>query len=60
MTEPINLRTARKTKKRLDKQKNAANNRLQFGQTKAQQAKTKLTQTKLQTHLNAHKLEKGN
>ncbi|MCF6292966.1 MAG: DUF4169 family protein [Robiginitomaculum sp.] len=60
MTEPINLRPARKTKKRLDKQKSAANNRLQFGQSKLEKSKAKLAQTKLQTHLNAHKLEKGN
>ncbi|MBL1430917.1 MAG: DUF4169 family protein [Robiginitomaculum sp.] len=60
MTNTINLRTARKTKKRLDKQKSAANNRVQFGQNKVEQTTAKLTQKKLQAHLNAHKLEKGN
>ncbi|MBL4618182.1 MAG: DUF4169 family protein [Robiginitomaculum sp.] len=54
MTNTINLRVARKAKKRLDKRKSAANNRLKSGQSKVEQVKVQMTQKKLQAHLNAH------
>jgi Domain of unknown function (DUF4169) len=36
MTEPVNLRLARKAKARAEKEQQAEENRLLFGQTKAQ------------------------
>lgn len=54
MTNTINLRVARKARKRLDKQKTAANNRIRSGQSKAELVKVQMVQKKLQAHLNAH------
>ncbi len=38
MAEIVNLRQARKTKKRVEKEQRAKNNRIAFGRTKAEKA----------------------
>lgn len=55
MTQPINLRQARKQKARADKAKQAETNRVQFGTPKAQRDLEKAREAKRQATLEAHK-----
>ncbi|WP_107712721.1 DUF4169 family protein [Oceanicaulis sp.] len=55
MTQPINLRQARKQKARADKAKQAEINRVQFGAPKAQRDLEKAREAKRQAALEAHK-----
>ncbi|WP_430430416.1 DUF4169 family protein [Oceanicaulis sp.] len=55
MTQPINLRQARKQKARADKAKQAETNRIQFGTPKAQRELEKAREAKRQAALEAHK-----
>ena len=56
MAEIINLRMARKRKARAEGEKNAADNRLKFGQTKAVREKNKAETARKTKHLDGHKL----
>ncbi|WP_375548569.1 DUF4169 family protein [Oceanicaulis alexandrii] len=55
MTQPINLRQARKQKARADKAKQAETNRIQFGTPKAQRELEKAREARRQAALEAHK-----
>ena len=59
MTQPINLRQARKQKARADKAKQAETNRVQFGTPKAQRELEKAREAKRQAALEAHKRDDG-
>lgn len=56
MTKIINLRQARKTKARADKEKVAEQNRVLHGRTKAEKQAEKSAKTKITKHLDDHKL----
>ncbi len=57
MSDVINLRQQRKAKTRVEKEKNASQNRVLHGQTKAQKQKTKLESERGKRLLDGHKLE---
>ena len=53
----INLRTVRKQKKRVEKQADAEAKRAKFGRTGAQKKQDKVTNLKVEKHLDGHKLD---
>lgn len=53
----INLRQARKQKKRADKETKAQENRVKFGRTGAQKNADKVVKLKTDKHLDGHKLD---
>ena len=57
--EIINLRQARKTKARAEKEKQADQNRLTFGRTKAEKSLTKALNEKAEKALDHGRLERG-
>jgi len=59
MAEVINLRTARKRAKREQDAKRAEENRLAYGQPKAERRLEEARREKLQRHLDAHRIEPG-
>ena len=59
MAETVNLRLVRKRKAREDDAAKAADNRVRFGQTKAERAKRKAEATRAARAHEAHKLDKG-
>ena len=54
----VNLRQARKAKQRLDKERQADQNRLAFGRSKAEKTPTKALNQKAERTLDQGKLEK--
>ncbi|PLW75529.1 DUF4169 family protein [Cohaesibacter celericrescens] len=56
MASIINLRQARKSKARVEKEQRAESNRAKFGRTKAEKAKQNSESDKLNRHLDGHKL----
>jgi hypothetical protein len=60
MTNVINLNKTRKAKARTDEEKQAAENRCKFGQTKGEKQKKKLETSKFKEHLDGHKRETDN
>ena len=56
--EPINLNKARKTKTKAAHKAKAAENRIRFGRTKAEKAKTKAATDKVVRLLDASKRER--
>jgi len=58
MSKVVNLRRARKKKKRIQKNKTAQTKREKFGLTKLEKALSKAEQEKQETHLDHHKIEK--
>ncbi|MFO0389501.1 MAG: DUF4169 family protein [Alphaproteobacteria bacterium] len=58
MSEIINLRQARKNKTRSKKEKQAEQNRMLFGRTKAEKKQTEKESEKASKHLDGHKREK--
>jgi len=54
----VNLRQARKAKQRLDKERQADQNRLAFGRSKAERTLTKALNQKAERTLDQGKLEK--
>jgi len=54
----VNLRQARKAKQRLDKERQADQNRLAFGRSKAEKTLTKALNQKAERTLDQGKLEK--
>ena len=59
MTDIINLKQQRKAKARVEKDKTAAENRVKFGQTKAEKQAQKLKAERAERHLQGHKREPG-
>ena len=59
MAETVNLRLVRKRKAREDDAAKAADNRVRFGQTKAEREKRKAEATRAARAHGAHKLDKG-
>ncbi len=57
MTEIINLRQKRKAKARTEKEKQASQNRVLHGQTKAHKQKQKIEAERTSRKLDGHKLE---
>ena len=55
MADIINLRNARKQKARADKDVQAAQNRVLFGQTKAEKLKRSAEKTLADKHIDGHK-----
>ena len=55
MADIINLRNARKQKARADKEVQATQNRVLFGQTKAEKLKRSAEKTLADKHIDAHK-----
>jgi hypothetical protein len=58
MQKPVNLRQARKKKQRLEKQNQAAQNRIDFGRTKQERSETGKNHQKSERHLDQHKLDR--
>jgi len=58
MTNVTNLNRFRKSKTRAEKQKQADENRVRFGRTKTDRLISKARETKVDSHLDGHKLEK--
>ena len=57
MTQVINLQKKRKAKARTDKEKQAVENRVKFGRTKAEKQTEKLKSEILSRHIDGHKLD---
>lgn len=57
MTKIVNLRQARKAKKRVSKEKTAAANRTAFGRTKAEKSASAAEQTRDERALSGKRLE---
>jgi hypothetical protein len=57
--EIVNLRQARKTRARVEKEKQADQNRLTFGRTKAEKSLTKALNEKAARLLDQGRLERG-
>jgi hypothetical protein len=55
----INLRQAKKSRARLEKEQKAQQNRLLFGRSKAEKQITRLTLEKQEAQLDAHRRETG-
>lgn len=55
MADLINLRQARKHKKRAEKQAEAAENRRKFGRTKERQVQDRAARAKSTRHLDGHR-----
>ncbi|MEZ5895173.1 MAG: DUF4169 family protein [Parvularculaceae bacterium] len=58
MAEIINLNRARKTKKRTQKEKQAAENRVKFGTTKSEKQKQQVDDNLAKRKIDGHKLER--
>lgn len=58
MAEIINLNKKRKAKNRLDKEKQATENRIKFGRTKKEKLIEKQDKERNERHLDGHKLDK--
>ena len=59
MGELVNLRGARKQKKRKEAERHAAANRLAFGRSKADRAHEQSQSEKARAHLDRHRLRGG-
>lgn len=59
MPDPINLRQARKTKRRADHEVAGAQNRVAFGQSKASKALAKATTSLAQRRLDGQRIDKA-
>ena len=57
LTQIINLRQARKRRKRVEKEQQAADNRAKFGRTKADQKQNQAEQARSKRVLEDHRLE---
>jgi len=57
MTDPVNLRQARKAKQRRDKQQQAQRNRVKFGTSKLDRNLAKARRERQQHDLDHHKIE---
>ena len=57
MTQPVNLNRVRKQRARVDKTKQAAENAVKFGRTKAQKSLQSAQTEKGQRDLDSHKLD---
>ena len=55
MTSPINLNQARKAKQKAAREQQAAENRIKFGQTKAEKIRQKAEKSQHTTALDGHK-----
>ncbi|MCA8888334.1 MAG: DUF4169 family protein [Parvularculaceae bacterium] len=58
MAEIINLNRARKNKKRTQKEKQAAENRVKFGKTKSEKQKQRADDNLAKARIDGHKLER--
>ncbi|MDE1931992.1 MAG: DUF4169 family protein [Alphaproteobacteria bacterium] len=58
MAEPVNLNRFRKTKRRADAQKQAAENRVAFGRTKAEREAERLKAEKAARELDQKRLDR--
>ena len=58
MAKITNLNQFRKTRARADKTKQAEENRVRFGRTKADKLLSTTRKTKARSHLDGHKLDK--
>jgi hypothetical protein len=58
MAEIINLNKRRKAKKKVEKEKKAAENRVKFGRTKQEKKAVKHENERRQSLLDGHKIEK--
>ena len=58
MVDVINLNKKRKAKIRLEKEKQASENRIKFGRTKKEKQLAKLDNERCERHLDGHKIEK--
>jgi hypothetical protein len=58
MAEIINLRMARKRKRRDDKEQQSAANRAKFGRTRAEKQRTELESARERTSLDGSKIER--
>lgn len=56
----VNLRQARKAKKRFEREEQAAENRVKFGQTKEQRQKQRTEVERSVRQLDGHRLTDGN
>jgi len=57
LTQIINLRQARKRRKRAEKERQAADNRAKFGRTKAERDRSKAEEERSDRALEGHRLE---
>ena len=57
MAEIVNLRQFRKQKERAEAEKEAAQNRLAFGRTKAERSLTEAERDKATRHIDGHRLD---
>ena len=57
MSTPINLNHVRKAKQKAVREKQAAENRIAFGRTKAEKDLAKAQKQKISTTVDAHKLD---
>ena len=60
MAQIINLNKRRKAKKRQEKEKKAAENRVKYGRTKQERLLAKQEKERADRHLDGHKLEPSN
>ena len=60
MAQIINLNKRRKAKKRQDREKKAAENRIKYGRTKQERLIAKQEQERANKHIDGHKLENDN
>ena len=58
MAEIVNLRSARKARKRADEKERAAENRALHGLSKAEKEAEAARRTRSETHLDRHRLDK--
>jgi hypothetical protein len=58
MAEPVNFNNARKAKLRSDKEKQASENRVKFGRTKAEKQFDTAKTEKLKKHVDDHEVDK--
>ncbi|ESR27307.1 DUF4169 family protein [Lutibaculum baratangense] len=56
MSDIVNLRQARKARARAEKEKQAADNRLRFGMTKAERQAAERQRSSLDRHVEGHRL----
>ncbi len=57
MTDVINLRQARKTKQRMEKEKNAAANRAKFGRSKGERTRDETRSARIERMLDRAKID---
>lgn len=58
MSDIVNLRQARKARARAEKEKQAADNRLRFGMTKAERQAAERQRSSLDRHVESHRLDR--